>query len=151
MARSLDRFHDAERRLWESFAVAVTERRVTLPRSGVEVRVQETGSGPPVLFVHGTMSAGSVWAPLARLLPDFRCLLLDRPGCGLSTASTADLGDHAGLEAYADAMVVDVLDALAIERADVVATSFGGYFALRAAAAQSGLPEHPAHHGLLDR
>src|SRR5262245_34972941 len=99
MAPSLDRFHDAERRLWTAFAVEVVERRVTLPRSGIEVRVQEAGSGPPVLFVHGTMSAGSVWAPLARLLPDYRCVLLDRPGCGLSTASAADLRDVAGLEA----------------------------------------------------
>jgi len=45
MARSLGRFHDAERRLWTSFAMEVTERRVTLPRSGVVVRVQQTGSG----------------------------------------------------------------------------------------------------------
>jgi pimeloyl-ACP methyl ester carboxylesterase len=93
------------------------------------------------------MSAGSVWASLARLLPDFRCVLVDRPGCGLSAAPNADLRDRAGLEAYGDAMVVEVLDALAIERADVVATSFGGYFVLRAAAARPGRFGHVVEMG----
>lgn len=38
-------------------------------------------------------------------------------------------------EPFADRLVPDVLDALGIERAHLVATSFGAYFALRAAAA----------------
>jgi pimeloyl-ACP methyl ester carboxylesterase len=39
------------------------------------------------------------------------------------------------LGAFADSLIVDVLDALGLESAPVVATSFGGYMALRAAAA----------------
>jgi pimeloyl-ACP methyl ester carboxylesterase len=38
-------------------------------------------------------------------------------------------------EPFADRLVPDVLDALGIERAHLIATSFGSYFALRAAAA----------------
>ncbi len=89
------------------------------------------------------MSAGSVWAPVVSRLEGFRCIVLDRPGCGLSAASATDLHDIAALEAYADALLVELLDALAIERADIVATSFGGYFALRA------LASHPDRFGRL--
>ena len=38
----------------------------------------------------------------------------------------------------ADVLVADVLDALDVERADVIVTSFGGYFALRGALAHPG-------------
>ena len=42
------------------------------------------------------------------------------------------------LGAFADTFVVDVLDALQIERAHLAATSFGGYTALHAVAAHPG-------------
>jgi homoserine acetyltransferase len=42
------------------------------------------------------------------------------------------------LRAYGDALIVDVLDALRLDHARVVGTSFGGYFSLRAAAAHPG-------------
>jgi len=43
--------------------------------------------------------------------------------------------DIAAIEAYADTLVRDVLDALELDTAHVVATSYGGYFAFRGAAA----------------
>jgi 2-hydroxy-6-oxonona-2,4-dienedioate hydrolase len=63
-----------------------------------------------------------------------RCILLDRPGTGLSDAVPGVL-DVDALSALADALVVDVLDALGLDSAHLVATSFGGYYALRGAAA----------------
>jgi pimeloyl-ACP methyl ester carboxylesterase len=130
------RFRAAEAQLWESFGVAPHEERLALDRLGISVRVQTVGAGPPVLFVHGAHNAGASWASLVPLLPDHRCLLLDRPGCGLSEPLPSCLADLDELARYADALVVDVLDALAIERAAVAATSYGGYFAVRAAHAQ---------------
>jgi pimeloyl-ACP methyl ester carboxylesterase len=67
--------------------------------------------------------------------PTERRLGLDRPGCGLSPPHPTGFGDMAQLEAFSDGLVVDVLDALDLERGHVVATSFGGYTALRGAAA----------------
>lgn len=127
------RFRAAERTLWQSVGSEPREHRVTLPRLGVRVRVQEVGTGTPVLFVHGGPNSGSTWAPLVgRLDPTrFRCLLLDRPGTGLSgpldlrRTSAGDL---------ADVLVPDTLDALGIERSHVIASSLGGYCALRSAA-----------------
>ena len=88
-----------------------------------------------MLFVHGASNSGSSWASLVARLSGFRCVLLDRPGCGLSDPLVEGLNDIEGIEAYADTMIPDVLDALGLASAHVAATSYGGYFALRAAAA----------------
>ena len=128
-------FRDAERRLWESVGVEPTERRLHLDRAGCAVRVQETGAGPAVVFVHGASNGGSSWASLVARLDGFRCIMLDRPGCGLSDPFPSRPHGIEGIEARADTLIVDLLDALGLSEAHVVATSYGGYFALRGAAA----------------
>ena len=129
------RYRQAEAALWASVDAAPTEQFIDLARTGARVRVQELGDGPPVLFVHGASNAGTSWAALASRLPDHRCLLLDRPGCGLSPRLPTGMADIGRLAEFADALIVDVLDALDLPHAAVVGTSFGGYFVLRAAAA----------------
>ena len=125
----------AEEHLWRSLGAAPVQRRVLLPRLRSEVRVQEVGAGPPVLFVHGGSTCGTSWADLAIRLPTRRCLLVDRPGTGLSDPLRDPVRDLGDLAALGDALGPDLLDALALTSADVVATSFGGYFALRGALA----------------
>jgi pimeloyl-ACP methyl ester carboxylesterase len=129
------RYREAERRLWESVGVTPTESRVRLERIGVTIRFQEAGDGPAIVFVHGLSNSGVSWAPLVAQLDGFRCVLVDRPGCGLSEPLPYTLDDPERLGTYGDALIVDVIDALGLDRAHVVATSFGGYFALRGAAA----------------
>lgn len=128
------RFRAAEQRLWQSVGLTVTEQQLRLARSGVTVRVQEVGEGAAVLLVHGGLNAGASWATLVARLEGFHCLMLDRPGCGLSDPH-AGLDDFEQLAAFADTLIVDVLDALGLDSAHLIATSFGGYFALRSAAA----------------
>ena len=77
-------YRAAERRLWRSIGVRPIERQIHLERIGVHVRVQEVGQGPPVLFIHGVATSGVSWAGLAARAEGFRCLILDRPGTGLS-------------------------------------------------------------------
>jgi len=77
-------YRDAERRMWASVNVDPKERQVHLPVIGVDVRIQEVGDGPPVLFIHGASNSGTSWANLIAHVDRFQCLLLDRPGCGLS-------------------------------------------------------------------
>jgi len=129
------RYLDAERRLWESLGVEPRVRRLRLPHVGAEVRVQEIGDGPPLLFVHGGSTCGTSWADLAASLPGRRCLLVDRPGTGLSTAPAAPVRDVDALVRLADRFIPDVLDSLGVDGSAVVATSFGGWFALRTALA----------------
>ena len=113
MDDELGRFREAEGRLWHSVGVVPQERRVQL-RTGENVRVQETGDGPPVLFVHGASNAGTSWMSLMAALHGFRCIALDRPGCGLSDPiAGGPLHDIDAVESYADALLSDVLDALA--------------------------------------
>lgn len=132
------RYREAEGRLWGSLGVTPIERRARLEQTGCTVRVQELGEGPAVLFIHGGSTCGTSWADLAVRLHGFRCLLMDRPGTGLSDPLPGPLSSLAALVGLADLLVVDALDALELDAAHLVASSFGGYFAFRAALA------HPA-------
>src|SRR5438132_13442169 len=105
------RYRDAERKFWESLGVTPTERRIHLKRADVTVRIQEIGDGPPVLFLHGALASGVSWGNLAARIKGFRCLLLDRPGTGLSDALKRPLTVD-GLPQFADALGIDILDAL---------------------------------------
>jgi pimeloyl-ACP methyl ester carboxylesterase len=136
MPRDLTRFHAAERRVWEAVGVTPVDRRIRLA-TGETLRVQESGRGQPILFVHGASNAGTSWAQLIAGLQGFRCLALDRPGCGLSERMRggAALRNLDGFDASASRLIPDVLDALELDTAHVVATSFGGYFTFRGAAA----------------
>jgi pimeloyl-ACP methyl ester carboxylesterase len=127
-------YRAAERRLWRSIGAHPTERIIHLDRIGVDVRLQEVGSGPPVLFIHGIATSGVSWAALAARAAGFRCLILDRPGTGLSQPLTRSI-DPTTLAELSDVLVADVLDALDLPSAHVVASSLGGYVALRSAAA----------------
>jgi pimeloyl-ACP methyl ester carboxylesterase len=128
------RYRESEQRLWKAHGAAPTELRVHLARNDVTVRVQEVGEGPPVVFVHGANTSGASWAALASRLDGFRCIILDRPGTGLSDPLPRSF-DAGSLSQFADTLVIDLLDALALQSAHVVATSLGGYIALRTAAA----------------
>jgi len=128
------RYRAAEQELWQSLGCSASERMVRLARLATEGRIQELGAGPPVVFVHGANTCGASWAAVAARLPSFRCILLDRPGTGLSPPLPTPV-DAASLPAFGETLVVDVLDALDLPSAHLIATSFGGYVALRTAAA----------------
>ncbi|MGI8998435.1 MAG: alpha/beta fold hydrolase [Candidatus Limnocylindria bacterium] len=128
------RYRAAEQALWASVGASATDRFLDLPGAGLRIRVQELGDGPPILFIHGANTSGASWATLATKLPAFRCLLLDRPGTGLSEAFPVR-PTTTQLMALGDDLVADVLDVAGIARAHVVATSLGGLLALRSAAA----------------
>ena len=120
------RYRDAEQRFWQSVGVEPTERRLHLDRLDTEIRVQEVGDGPLVVFVHGGSASGANWAPLVADLDGFRCVVIDRPGCGLSPPLYRDLTHIGPFWVVTDALVVDVLDALDAPTGHVVATSLGG-------------------------
>ncbi len=125
----------AERRLFEGLGVEPVERMVDLATIGTTVRVIEVGEGSPVLFVHGVMTAGASWASLAAELSDFRCLLLDRPGCGLSATTNPPPRTLDAQRRLADEMVADVFDGLGVASGGVISNSLGGWYALRSVAA----------------
>jgi pimeloyl-ACP methyl ester carboxylesterase len=124
------RYRQAERTLWGHYGLAPEERFVEVGSPPVRIRVVEVGSGPPVFVAHGTAGSGPIMAALVRELPGRRFLLFDRPGFALS--SPIRYSARTFRQTVAD-LQRDVLDALGIERADVVGHSIGGVFALRLA------------------
>lgn len=132
----VDRHRAAEAAYWRHEGVEPVERWVQVGR-GPRLRVLEVGDGSPVLFVHGASNGGTSWASLAARLPGFRCLLLDRPGCGLSEPAPR-VRTIAELQQTAAGLLADVLDGLEVPSAHLVATSLGGYHALTTAATHPG-------------
>ena len=139
-------YRRAEQRLWDEVGAAPVEHRVHLNRNDVGVRVLELGEGPPAVFLHGGPGAsGAIWASLAARLPHIRCLLVDRPGTGLSAAQL--LADSAAARRQSESMLVDVLDAFGIDRAHVVASSHGSHVAILSSALHPGRVERSVHLG----
>lgn len=120
---SVQTYKEAEGRLWRHYGVEPHAYFLDLERPQVKVRFQEVGTGAPVLFVHGGPNAGTTWAPLVARMYDFRCLVLDRPGCGLSEPVDYGASD---LPSLATAVLESVLTALDIERLPLVVSSMGG-------------------------
>jgi 2-hydroxy-6-oxonona-2,4-dienedioate hydrolase len=123
------RYREAERTLWEHYGLEPAERFLELGSPAVRLRVQEVGSGEPVLFVHGTGGPGT-WPSLVRELDGVRCILLDRPGWGPSSPVDYSATDYNALVAD---LLRGVLDALGLDRAHVAGASIGNNWALRLA------------------
>jgi pimeloyl-ACP methyl ester carboxylesterase len=94
--------------------------------------VQIVGSGTPILFIHGGVWPGAAFASLIAELGGFRCVILDRPGCGLS--SPLDYSNHE-YKTLTDQLLTGVLDAIGIERTHVVGQEVGAAWALALATA----------------
>lgn len=122
------KYRNAEEVAWSAHGVTEREERfVEIPSLRTRVRVQLVGSGPPVLFVHGGPAAGTAWASLAARLTDHRCIVLDRPGSGLSPPVDYD---QAALQEIAATVLAQTLEGLEVPQAHVVASSVGGTWAL---------------------
>lgn len=89
---------------------------------------REAGEGPPLLFLHGLGGTRSSWNPqLAYFATTRRCIAWDMPGYGDSTCPAALT------YAYIADRLVELLDHLHIDRADMVGLSFGGMHILHTA------------------
>jgi pimeloyl-ACP methyl ester carboxylesterase len=87
----------------------------------------ETGSGPPVLAIHGLGGTkGSFLPTVAALGERFRVIAVDLPGFG---DSDKPIGASYDAPFFAHA-VIDLLDALGLDRVHIVGNSLGGRIAL---------------------
>ena len=57
-----DALSTAEDRLFDSHSVPVRTRSLQLADPDLEIAVHETGSGKPVIFVHGSGMSAATWA-----------------------------------------------------------------------------------------
>lgn len=123
-------YREAEQDMIDAYGVAVTEHRVAV--AGTTVRVLESGSGDPILFVHGSPNNAATWIPLIAELRDRQCLLIERPGAGLSEPMT-EWTDH---RSQSTAIVTGVADHFGLPSFDLVGSSFGGLYGYNVAIAQ---------------
>lgn len=108
----------------------------TVQAAGLATNVHDQGSGPPVLLIHGSGPGVSAWANWRLVLPvlarERRVIAPDMAGFGFSQRlNLADAHEQRryGMDLWVN-QAVGLLDALDIERADLVGNSFGGALAL---------------------
>lgn len=92
--------------------------------AGLRLRVGRHGAGRPLLLITGIGAHLDMWAPFARLVSDRELIAFDPPGAGLSERPPFPLRMR-GLAR----VVTALLDALGLERVDVLGYSFGGAIA----------------------
>lgn len=104
---------------------SVQRHRVTTP-SGT-VSYVEQGTGPVALFVHGVLMNGHLWRhQLAHLGHVRRCIAVDLLAHGQTViAPTQDVSTTANAE-----MLAQFIDALKIDRVDLIGNDSGGGIAL---------------------
>jgi pimeloyl-ACP methyl ester carboxylesterase len=109
--------------------MATVELTETFEWEGRRLAWCRDGSGPSVVFCHGTPWSSRVWAPYAEALTDrFTVHLWDLPGYGRSSKDPAH-AVHAGVHARAFRAL---LDHWGLDRPHVVAHDLGGLVTLRA-------------------
>jgi len=101
--------------------------------NGVRTNVHDVGSGAPVMLIHGSGPGVTAWANWRLTMPELakkhRVIAPDMLGFGY-TERPAD--NRYGLDRWV-AQVVSLLDALEIDRTDLVGNSYGGAVALAVA------------------
>jgi 4,5:9,10-diseco-3-hydroxy-5,9,17-trioxoandrosta-1(10),2-diene-4-oate hydrolase len=130
----------AEEALLRAAAPAVSvERGEITTADGVRLHYLDCGAGDPLLLVHGRGGAG---AQFGRLFPAFaaqrRIITLDLPGWGLSDKPPFTGRDTPDALRVWTGGVLALLDALGLERVDLLGHSMGGLTALSLAL------DHPA-------
>lgn len=126
-SRALREFHREEAAVFARYGLAPRSRVLRPARTGVSIRSLDIGGGDPVLFIHGISLCSAHWASLMARLPGWRCVALEMPGHGGSSAK-----DHTGIDlrAWYSALLRGCLDELGLDSVHVVGHSYGGLFAL---------------------
>jgi pimeloyl-ACP methyl ester carboxylesterase len=94
---------------------------------GTRIGLLALGSGPPLVFVHGGLTTGDEWRPVAAALADrFTCLIMSRRGRGRS-------GDAAAYSLDKECQDIQAVLNVAGVDACLVGHSYGALCALEAA------------------
>jgi len=111
--------------------VGETVQECWIDLAGGRMRYLRTGSGPPLILVHGLMGYSFSWRfTMPALAPHATVYAIDNLGAGLSTAPE---GMDCSVRATAD-RVLQFADAMGIREFDLLGTSHGGGVAIMAAA-----------------
>jgi pimeloyl-ACP methyl ester carboxylesterase len=135
MAPIEQRIRTAEAALCARYNLDVDESFVTLPSTGLRLRMISAGSGPDIILLHGVSLAAAIWLPWLSELAGCRSHLVELPGHGLSDPVGYRVG---GVRAHAIGLLDDLFAVLDADRPLVVGHSLAGMYALWHAAARPG-------------
>jgi pimeloyl-ACP methyl ester carboxylesterase len=114
-----------------------------IPSNGTTIHVRVGGIGPAVVLLHGYGDTGDMWIPLAaELVRDHTVVVPDLRGMGLSAIPASDFTKKTQA-----ADVAGVLDALKIDKVDVVGHDIGNMVAFAFAASR---PERTTRLVMMD-
>lgn len=107
----------------------ISRRQVEVRGRRVEYRV--VGAGEPVVLVHGLAGSSLWWRPIVPALAStYRVYLIDLPGFGhMARGNSFTLADGAN-------WLLAWMDAVQLERANLIGHSMGGHISLETAAAR---------------
>lgn len=99
----------------------------TVMVDGLRIAYERTGAGPALVLLHGYVADGpTTWRrQLDELCDEFTVVAWDAPGAG----GSSDPPEQFGMVGYADCLA-GFVDALGLDRPNVVGLSFGGSLAL---------------------
>jgi pimeloyl-ACP methyl ester carboxylesterase len=93
---------------------------------GGRIHYSDSGKGKPVVLLHGYLESSEVWNGFAeKLRSEFRVILIDLPGCGLSDV----YGEVHSMEFMAQA-IKELIVSVGLKKVFLTGHSLGGYVAL---------------------
>ncbi len=116
----------AQEALVSSASVEIRSDWVELP-GGSRVHYLNSGSGEPLILLHGSGNSSADWVPLMEQQIGRRYFAVDRPGYGLSEAFDFEPGR---IRPASVDFIAALLDAMDIEAADFISSSGGSVMAL---------------------
>jgi 2-succinyl-6-hydroxy-2,4-cyclohexadiene-1-carboxylate synthase len=108
---------------------------VIVEANGIDLNVEDRGSGPPVLLLHGFTGSSQTWGGFGPGWPELRLIAVDLPGHGRSD-SPSDL-IHYSIHSTLTALN-EILDQLDLDRVALLGYSLGARIALHFALGHPG-------------
>ena len=121
----IDKYLHSEKLFFEEHNISPVEHLIEVKELSIRIRVLECGTGREVLFVHGAPASGSIWIPLVKNLPNYRNIIIDRPGCGLSEKLSYYKLTRERLQFIMLTTIDAVLNYFGIRQIPIVSSSFG--------------------------
>ncbi|MEE8600672.1 alpha/beta fold hydrolase [Euzebya tangerina] len=115
-------FSIAQAAVLERYGIDADERWVPVPSIDGQAHVLVAGAGPPIVLLNGIGVPAAMLAPLMAHLDGSTLYAVDLPGYGLTDTTTNFAAD---LRTNAVAFLLDVLDALRLDRPAILANSLG--------------------------
>jgi pimeloyl-ACP methyl ester carboxylesterase len=122
-------YEELEQAVLDHYGISAKHHMLDLKRPDITGHVLEYGQGVPAVLMHGGDGEGWNFAPLmAEIKDDLRMFAVDRPAYGRS--GRLDYAEVPNLREHAVDYMSSLFDALGLDSAVLVASSFSGIFAL---------------------